>query len=103
MPIRNHVERRFSARRRSEPVIVDSPSEPIAVTLWTRPDGPVIMDMSVKLPGARRTRFSRDAETTNGPQRWYGEIVSYGSLTDTRYGNAGELGHAAAAAAARPA
>jgi hypothetical protein len=54
------------------------------------------------LPRTWRTRLRRDAGTTYGPHRWYGEIVSYGSLTDTRYGAPGELGQTSDAAEVRP-
>src|SRR6266536_3776583 len=43
---------------------------------------------SSDLPGACRTRPSFAPVNAMGPQSWYGEIESYGSGTETRYGTA---------------
>src|SRR5512133_2882173 len=101
-PTRNQVESSPSARRKSQPFIVDSPCAPTPVIVSTRPEGPsssVTSESAPRTPSIRRRRW---AETTNGPQRWCGEIVSYGSLTETRYGVAGELGNTSGADAVRP-
>ena len=85
----NHVERRPSAVRTLLPVTVtcDSSSE-MSVSDATRPDGPVTRWMSA-IGEASLSRFATVAASSRtGPQSWYGDAVSYGSATGTRYGTA---------------
>ena len=77
-------------------------SVPTPVIVSTRPDGPVSSVTSESEPWTPSVCLSRAAETTNGPQRWCGEITSYGSLTETRYGTADALGKTSCAEAVRP-
>ena len=88
--------------QRAAAVGVVDPAAPCADEVCADPDGPVARRRSVIFPRARMTRRSLDAVTTNGPQRWCGEIVSNGSGTDTRYGVGGELGQTSGADAVRP-
>ena len=83
--------------------MVDSPCAPTAghgLDASRRADGQATVGSAA--PRRRALRRSRGAETTKGPQRWCGEIVSYGSGTETRYGVGGELGQTSGADAVRP-
>src|SRR5580765_8465342 len=85
----NHVERRSRAVRTCGPVNVEaSPSPPTTVTVCARPDG--LGETSMSASGGAILSLLATAEAGNrtGPQSWYGEVVSYGSLTETRYGTA---------------
>ena len=82
----NHVERSPSERRAASPVIVRMPFEPTIVTERTRPDGAAFVRTSSSVPRAWSRRSSSLALYRSGPQLWYGESVSYGSGTETRYG-----------------
>jgi hypothetical protein len=72
--------------RRTEPVTVRSPFVPTKVTVRTRPEGATFARKSATVPGTC-SRFARTVALKRiGPQSWYGERVSYGSGTETRYG-----------------
>jgi hypothetical protein len=101
MPIVNQVERRPSAARTAEPVTVRSPLAPTSVTERTRPEAAASVRTSSSLPREPSRLPSDVAENRSGPQSWYGESVSYGSGTETRYGT-GEPGHTSRTLAVRP-
>src|SRR2546427_321208 len=54
----------------------------------TRPDEFTVVRTSVTAPPRCSVRPSFAPVNGNGPQLWYGEMVSYGSGTETRYGTA---------------
>ena len=70
---------------------VTSPFVPTAVTLVARSDEFTFVRMSTSLPGTFSLAFSIAAVNASGPQSWWGEIESYGSGTETRYGTGWEF------------
>src|SRR5437879_7326453 len=87
-PTLNQVERRPSAFLRAAPSTGRSPSAVTAVRVVTRPDGFTAVRTSVTAPPRCSVRPSFAPVNGTGPQLWYGEMVSYGSGTETRYGTA---------------
>src|SRR5581483_288899 len=83
----NHVERNPSAVRNWLPVNVAwlSPAE-VTTTFVTRPDGPTVAASELIGAGSFSVSATCAASSRTGPQSWYGERVSYGSSTETRYG-----------------
>ena len=96
----NQVERRPRAERTFADSMVDSPSAPIAVTDATRPEAFGVVCTSSSRPGLFSAFATFAAGSAIGPQSWYGEIESYGSGTETRYGIG--VPHASSAASVRP-
>src|SRR5262245_4298511 len=86
-PTSNQVDRRPSAPRSFVPrtVVTDGP------ITSTAPTRPVLLRVSLMSLSGPLT-FSADTSalpvTGVGPQLWYGDSVSYGSVTETRYGTA---------------
>ena len=83
----NQVERRPSAVRTSVPVIVESRRRADARDALDAPRVDQIVDVEQR-PVHLETLRSCARVNANGPQSWYGEAVSYGSATETRYGTA---------------
>src|SRR5215475_9713819 len=86
-PIVNHVERRPITARAVEPLIVFVPFVPTSVSVRTRPEGAASVRTSSRVPRAPSFLPSCAAPNWIGPQLWYGDSVSYGSGTETRYGS----------------
>src|SRR5256885_1533088 len=86
MPTSNHVERRPSALRNFVPRTGTSCVWATRSTVATRPVASRRVLMSVSGAGSFSALTTVFPVTGTGPQLWYGEIVSYGSGTDTRYG-----------------
>ena len=97
----NQVERRPSAARTCSPVSVacESSAE-TTVTERTRPEGPFCVSRSAIGAESFSSFAAFAVSTSTGPQSWYGESVSYGSGTETRYGTAVPV--ASSADAVRP-
>ena len=95
----SQVERSPSARRTSPEATVTSPLRPVTTNAraWAAPTGfrPVTAGIASSL-------LAVAAGTGTGPQVWYGENVSYGSLTATRYGIGFALAKTSVTAAVRP-
>src|SRR5438046_3296593 len=87
-PTLNHVERTPSSRRTDVGLTETSPWAVTAVSAVTRRDELSVVRRSVTAPPVCRTRPSLAPPNAIGPHVWYGEIESYGSGTDTRYGTA---------------
>src|ERR1700682_1708456 len=88
MPTSNHVERSPSAPRsfvaaKGRSVVCANRS-----TVPTRPETLSVVLTSVSGPGSFSAATTVFPGTATGPQSWSGEIASYGSGTDTRYGTA---------------
>ena len=101
-PTVNHVERSPSASLSFDPGTVSSPRVAVTVTEPTRPDAFAVGARSSTAPGAFSSAPSFTPVNATGPQSWYGEIVSYGSATGTRYGSGFEPCHSSWIAAVRP-
>ena len=85
----NHVDRSSSSARNCAPVTVAwTPPAPTAVTRVARPDGAVDRRQVGERAGQLQLRRDLGAVDSTGPQSWYGEMLSYGSATETRYGTA---------------
>src|SRR5439155_17222618 len=87
-PTVNHVERRPIAERSVGAVTVSGASGVISVSRLTRPAAFLVVVASVIGPLTLSALLIVCAVTGTGPQLWYGEIVSYGSGTEIRYGRA---------------
>ena len=70
------------------------------MTDFARPDGPVVVRRSASGAGSFSCLATFAASKSTGPQSWYGDAVSYGSATETRYGTPVPV--ASAAEAVRP-
>src|SRR5204863_5346819 len=91
-PTLNHVERSPRADAVVEPVtgvVVCVPCESEAIlTVLTRRDELRLTVASRTRPATPNACPSALPVAGTGPQLWYGEIPSYGSRTETRYGRA---------------
>ena len=90
IPTVNHVERRPSADRTvAAGTSVWSPAVSTSDSVCTRPEelSDVRASAAARI-GTCSALASAAAVNGYGPQLWYGEIVSYGSGTETRYGSA---------------
>src|SRR5579871_1790053 len=89
-PTLNHVERRLSAPATVPPVTTESDGLPWATVVTssfaTRFEWLRLTVASTGLPVSASAAARSLPVTGIGPQEWYGEIVSYGSFTETRYG-----------------
>src|SRR5206468_1062374 len=85
-PTVNHVERRPAAARTDAAGTARACSGVVSFSWATRPAGLGVVTTSVTGPVSFNALRSVDAVTGTGPQSWYGDSVSYGSGTDTRYG-----------------
>src|SRR6185437_5206358 len=92
-PMLNQVERRPNADATAAPAALDVRCVPrcseVSLTVFTRFDELRTTVASTTCPATPSARPSTFAVTGTGPQSWYGEIVSYGSRTETRYGRPG--------------
>src|SRR5581483_1286550 len=100
-PIRKDCER--SPRRPANSVAASERVPLLVSTLArrTQPDG-AVSAATARTPLRPSRAPRRAAVSTSGCQRWYGEIRSYGSATERRYGTGRAPGQASAAAAVRP-
>ena len=88
--------------RTSAPVIDGSPFvADRRGRLSTRCDGFTVVCTSSSRPGPSAPSRACVGAERDGPQSWYGEIESYGSGTDTRYGTGAEF-QTSSIAAVRP-
>src|SRR5437588_2664639 len=87
-PTLNQVERRPRRVRRSLPGTEVDPFVPTTFSVLIRPEELSSGCRSTTRPGSFRTFASFAPVKANGPQLWYGEMESYGSGTETRYGTA---------------
>ena len=84
----NHVERRPIAVRSFVAGTLTGVNGVTKLSCATRPLPSGVVVASV-MPPVSFSAFAIVAEVTGtGPQSWYGEMSSYGSGTDTRYGSA---------------
>src|SRR5689334_6172073 len=92
-PMLNQVERSPSPASAVAPatgaVTVAPRERDVIVTVFARREGLRLTVASRTRPATRKAWPSVLPVTGTGPQSWYGEILSYGSLTDTRYGRPG--------------
>jgi hypothetical protein len=68
------------------PATSRSPPAPIALSVSTRFELLTVVWTSSSRPDTFSAFASLSAVNVRGPQLWYGEAVSYGSDTETRYG-----------------
>src|SRR5262245_23223735 len=103
-PMVNHVERSPSAVRKSAAPIAGPtvPLAPTPATCATRWDAFSVVRTSSTGPDIFSALASFAGEMAAGVQSWYGEALSYGSATDTRYGTGGNPGQTSWMAAVRP-
>src|SRR5712691_9695403 len=101
-PIENQVERSPSALRIAAPARTSEPFVAVTVAEPTRPDGFGVGARSSTAPGAFSSAPIFAPVNVTGPQVWYGESVSYGSGTETRYGTGLARGHSSWIAAVCP-
>ena len=87
-PTVNHVERRPIAERSVAAETVCGVSGVTRLSLPTRPAAFATVVASVIGPVTLSALLMVCAVTGTGPQLWYGEMSSYGSGTETRYGSA---------------
>src|SRR5439155_610309 len=85
-PTLNHVDRSPRRVRRSLPGTATEPFVPTTFSVLIRPDEFNSGCRSVIRPGSFSFFASCAPVNENGPQSWYGEIESYGSGTERRYG-----------------
>src|SRR5690349_13857753 len=96
----NHVDRTPSRVRTLVPGISTVPCDPMTVSVFTRPDELSCACASMTRPFIFRRFASVAPVKATGPHVWCGEIESYGSATDTRYGTG--LPQTSSADAVRP-
>ena len=87
-PTVNHVERNPIADRSVVAETVCGVSAVTRLSLPTRPAAFATVVASVIGPFTLSALLMVCAVTGTGPQLWYGEMSSYGSGTETRYGSA---------------
>src|SRR6266581_8945983 len=85
-PTLNQVDRSPSRRRRSAPGTTSVLSVPTTLSTLIRPDEFSSGCRSTTRPFIFSTLASFAPVKTSGPQSWCGEIESYGSATEMRYG-----------------
>ena len=87
MPSENHVERRPIAASRDFAEIETVAGTVTKLSFATRPAAFGTVVASVIGESIFSAFAIACAVSGTGPQSWYGEIVSYGSGTETRYGS----------------
>src|SRR5712691_8693745 len=95
----NHVDGSRSALRNASPSITHAPPCQRSATAATRPDE-FQRSITSAIDGTPSRRASVRPLNRLGPQLWCGEIESYGSATERRYGS--DPPHASLADSVRP-